>query len=545
MEIMDDKLYSFVIVDDEPEIREGIRDNIPWEKLGFRFAGACANGKDALELVDRTPPDVLMTDINMPFMDGLALCERLADAAPATKVLIISGYDDFEYARQALKLQVYDYIVKPVTPAEFKTVLIRLKETIDKDRAVVEDMELIKRRLAESLPELRERFLNNLITGKIRPEIIAERVSYFDLGLPCKRSVYLCLSLDFSYPRSGENFDIDIINGRNVLDRTLKETVNNIFFLDAEDRLTVILWGTDQDLLYREGLKTAENLRHSFIKNGMGATVIGVGEPVDSLGGLPQSHSDALRALKVALLRGKNGVTAYRELVGIIGAGRENRPSWGKSIASALKISDLEEARALISAMIESFKGPQFNIEVYHETLRLVVASILQCIEDLEIPGTEIIPSDADPFAELKSLLSLDDVGFYFTALSERIVAYTGMRQENFSRTKVREALEFLESRYSDPELSLQSICKELYISTSYFCAILKKYHNKTFVEQLTEVRMRRAMELLRTSALKTYEIAERAGYRDPHYFSLSFRKYSGTTPTEYRMKFRENDGNE
>ncbi|MFH2116401.1 MAG: response regulator, partial [Spirochaetota bacterium] len=181
---MQNSLYSFVLVDDEPEIREGIRDTIPWEELGFRFAGACANGSEALELAERTPPDVLMTDINMPFMDGLALSERLGSVAPATKIIIISGFDDFEYARRALKLQVYDYIVKPITPGEFKDALRKIRQTLDDERAARHDLERIRKQLDDSLPLMRERFLNALVQGRVKSDAVAERLEYFDLPIP-------------------------------------------------------------------------------------------------------------------------------------------------------------------------------------------------------------------------------------------------------------------------------------------------------------------------------------------------------------------------
>ena len=193
---MQNSLYSFVLVDDEPEIREGIRDSIPWEELGFRFAGACSNGNEALELAERSPPDVLMTDINMPFMDGLALGERLGSVAPATKVIIISGFDDFEFARRALKLQVYDYIVKPITPLEFKDTLRKIKLTLDQERAARRDLEHIHRQLDDSLPLMKERFLNTLVQGSIKPDLINERMDYFNLPIPTKTGTWQCLALD-------------------------------------------------------------------------------------------------------------------------------------------------------------------------------------------------------------------------------------------------------------------------------------------------------------------------------------------------------------
>ncbi|HAE21894.1 MAG TPA: hypothetical protein DCG47_06165 [Spirochaetaceae bacterium] len=534
---MQNSLYSFVLVDDESEIRDGIRDTIAWEELGFRFAGAYANGSEALEAAERNPPDVLMTDINMPFMNGLALSERLASVAPATKVIIISGYDDFEYAQKALKLQVFDYVVKPITPGEFKAALARLKALLDEERLARQDEERIRSQLAESLPHIKERFLNKLIAGKIKGAALAERVGYFNLPLPLSGAAYQCLAVDFAQRRSGEEFDIEILSERNVLEAQPGQGHNRIFFQDAEDRLVVLSWGTQAASLYREGLRAAEAMRRDLLSAGLGDTVIGVGEAVIELESLSQSYADALRALQIALLKGRTGVNAYRELGSRVGSDRHSRPLWGKAIASALKLSNIDDCRRHLNDMTEFFKSSDFELPEYHDSLRLVLAAIVQSLDDLDIPVREVFASGGEPFAELQQLKSLEEVGSWLNGLFDRVLAYAGARQENFAAAKVREALDYLESHYADPELSMQSLCKELYISTSYLSANLKRYNDRSFVEQLTDIRIGKAKELLRSTALKTYEIAERVGYRDPHYFSLSFRKLAAMTPTEYRNR--------
>ncbi len=534
---MQNNLYSFVLVDDEPEIREGIRDTIPWEELGFRFAGACANGNEALELAERCPPEVLMTDINMPFMDGLALSERLGSVAPATKVIIISGFDDFEYARRALKLQVYDYIVKPITPGEFKEALRKVKQTLDDERAARHDLERIRRQLDDSLPLMMERFLNALVQGRMKPESLAERFEYFDLPIPIANGAWQCLALDFIRRKSGEDFDIEIMSERNFLEKDLQDRLHCVIFQDGNDRLIVLGWGSQASSLYREVLKAAEAMRRNLLKAGLEDMVIGVGEAVAEIGNLHQSYTDAIGALQLALLRGKTGVSAFRELGTAIGRERFSRPALGKAIASALRVCNMDECKSHINAMAESFRSRPFDMDEYHSTLRLVLASILQSIEDLEIPAREIFAPDMDPFAQLQQLKSLVEVESWFVELAGRVIDFAGNRQENFADAKVREALEYLETHYADPDLSMQSLCKELYISTSYLSANLKRHHDRTFVEQLTDLRIRKAKQLLRTTALKTYEIAEKVGYRDAHYFSLSFRKLANCTPTDYRNR--------
>ncbi|MDR0553457.1 MAG: response regulator [Treponema sp.] len=531
---MDGSLYSFVVVDDEPEIREGIRDTIPWEALGFSFAGACANGFEALELAERVRIDAVLADINMPFMDGLTFAGRLAEIAPAAKVLIITGYDEFEYARQALRLQVYDYIVKPVTPGELRVILEKLRLALDAERAEQLNLEQIKKRLAESMPLLRERFLANLLEGKLDESHIRERIAYFELPLPTDGAAYQCLALDFARRREGENFDLDLLTWRNILERALHiGTLPALLFQDRDDRLALIAWGNDPARLYREGLKAAEQLCQNVETLGLSGVIVGVGETVERLLDLNKSYRLAVDALTAAALQEKSGVAAYRELWGL--SGKPSKEPWEKRIVSALKAGDREGALKGIGDMALRFKETPFTVEEYRIQFSLLLAALMRSCEELEIPLGTIFPRNVNPFAEIDRLKSLDAARLWFSGLVEGIAGFITARQENFAQVKAREALEYLESRYADPSLSLQSLCKKLDISISYLSANLKRYHDKTFVEEVTRIRITKAMELLRTTDLLTYEIAEKVGYRDPHYFSLSFRKFTGLTTTEYR----------
>ena len=571
---MDSALYSFVVIDDEPEIREGIRDAIPWEQLGFSFAGACANGFEALELAERTRINAALIDINMPFMDGLTFAERLAEISPSTKALIITGYDDIAHVRRALRLQVYDYMVKPVTPGELRAALEKLRAALDAERAEQLNLEAIKKRLAESIPLLRERFLANLVSGKLSIEgklseqRIWERIAYFELPLPAEAAAYQCLALDFVQRREGEDFDLDVLAQRDILERAWGAGSADtpgmppaVLFQDQDERPALIVWetggasgGDGPERLYRAALKAAERLYRSL--EPLGDTVIGVGEPVESLLRLNESYRSAIDALSAAALRGKRGVAAYREVLGPGGSGGKAAGSlaaWEKRILWALKTGDREGALGLVDRMAHSLKDIPLSAEEYRVKFSLLLAALMRCCEELEIPLEAVFPAnapfragcflDSNPFEEIARLKSLDAARLWFSALVEGIAGFTSARQENFAKVKVREALDYLESHYADPNLSLQSLCKKLAISASYFSANLKRYHPKTFVEELTEIRLTKAMELLRTTDLLTYQIAERIGYRDSHYFSLCFRKFTGLTTTEYRNRTAEAGG--
>jgi two-component system response regulator YesN len=476
-----------------------------------------------------------MTDINMPFMDGLTLSERIRTIAPAAKVLILTGYDDFEYAQKALRLQVHDFILKPLTPTEFKAALEKLRKTLDEEHGARRDIERLKRQLAESLPLLKERFLNRLLSGLTADA--AERFAYFGLPIPVAGVAYHVTLLDFDERPEGEKFDLDIIAERNLLQEAFDADHPATVFQDGEDRVVVLSWGPDGDLLYRECLKTAEALRARLRRAGFAAMSLGLGETAADLAKLGASYREALRALAYAQIRGGGAVTAYRELTGNRSAARESENGWGKAIAAAVRTASLDQALGLVGDMAEAFRSSRSgeSVDAYRRTLRNTLAALIQTLEDLEVPEEDIFPFEADPFAAVRELKTPDQAGLWFSDTVRRIVAYLGNRQENFAEAKAREAAEYIEARYADPDLSLPSLCKDLYISTSYFSAIFKKRTEKTFVEYLTDLRMEKARELLRTANLKTYEVAERVGYRDAHYFSLSFRRIVGETPTAYR----------
>jgi len=542
---MNEYLYSFVIVDDEPEIREGIRDTIPWEQLGFSFKGAFANGKEALEYVEQNQPDVLITDINMPFMDGLVLSELVLQRSPKTKVLIISGYDDFEYARKALQLQVQDYIVKPITPSEFKETLRKVKEALDKERIEEQDLERLKKQLAENLPLIKERFLNQLVTGLISVEEIQERSRYLGISLQPDIGVFHCMVLDFIQHHGGENFDIDVLRVKNVINHYLennrdqKKVIHGWeIFNDEKNRLVLLIWGVDKQILYQEDLKFAEKIYTQLLTLQLPPLGIGIGEVVTNLEFLPKAFLDTVQALQIGLLQGKTGIITYKEFGRSEKSYEVIRPEWPQQIGSAIKTANITKVYDTIDEMISDLQNKNITLAQYTALVEQLAAVMVITIDELEISREDLFVNGSSPFLELSRLKTLDELRSWCGAIAESCIAIIRSRQTNFAEYKVKEALEYIHNNYKNTELSIQSICRDLYISTSYFSAIIKNYTGKTFLELLTETRINRAKELLRTTTMKTFEIAEKVGYQDAHYFSIIFKKVTGQSPSEYRSTY-------
>ena len=179
----DKNIYTVIVADDEDELREAVCTMIPWEALGFHLVGSASNGLDALELVERLEPDLLLTDIRMPFISGIELARQVREIRPAMHIAFLSGYDDFEYAKQAIKLNVTEYILKPVNVEELTAILKRIKSNLDEEIEQKRNVSLLRENYIKSLPILREQFINELISYPVPEETVADRLQEYDIPL--------------------------------------------------------------------------------------------------------------------------------------------------------------------------------------------------------------------------------------------------------------------------------------------------------------------------------------------------------------------------
>jgi two-component system response regulator YesN len=533
-------VYKIVLVDDEAIVRETIKEQIRWQEHGFECIGDCGNGIEALELMEKVKPDVVLSDIYMPFMDGLELTRRVVAEYPGVKVIILTGYDDFEYARQAVKLKASDFILKPITAAELRKVLDQLKTELDEETAVLEHSERLKQLLNESLPLLKERFLERLVTSPLGVKEIEERLAYFRLSLPGPEYIELAVDIENFEPHERFQSDSDRELLRfavyNVVSEIVSRETGAVAFRNREELVIAILSGAQPELLQERAQEVAEDIVESLRKYLKASVSVGIGVTVRGWPELRSSHATAISALDYRFLLGSNRVINIRDMEGNRKLAALPSKDWERQFIAAIKTGSTREVHAVIEQVIRECKTALFPMGKCYLVIQRLIIGLLHAIQELEGSEAEIFGEQANPVMDIYQCKTLDEIESWLKEACRKVSAGISEMRDDFCKLQVQRAAQYIKEMYADEKLTLKSICHYVNMSTSYFSSVFKAHTGKTFIEYLTCVRMEKAKELLKYSTLKTYEIASNVGYGDPHYFSALFKKHTGDTPTEYRQ---------
>lgn len=534
-------MYKVLLVDDEVVVREGIKERIDWNELGLICIGDCENGMEAMEAVDQLMPDIVITDINMPFVNGLELTRYISEQHPLTKVIILTGYDDFSYAQQAIKLKVNDFILKPITAAELLKVLEKVTAEMNEDKRKREDFDRLKIQLNESLPLLKERFLERLATSSIHDREREERLTYFQISF--NTPYYLAIAIDIDYfPKDHQNADKDLLRFAmfNVVQEILEQEVGSIAFRTRDEKVIVILSGEAEEPLFDIAQQLSEKMRqliHSYLKF---TVTVGIGHSCNSLNHFPQSYQSALAASEYRLLLGTNTVISITDMEGHRAATNgvyQGQVDWEQRLISCIRTGTENELRETLHAIFQQYKNSFPTIQQCYIHIQKLIIFLIRDLNQLGLKELDIF-GDINPITHIYQFQTLENMQSWLYDRCKHAINTIVEQRNDFNSSQVRAAELYLKEHYSDEGLTLSKICKHVHMSTSYFSSEFKAKTGRTFIEYLTIERIEKAKELLKFTTQKTYEIASQVGYQDPHYFSMLFKKITGESPTEYRQRY-------
>ncbi|HEY5583322.1 MAG TPA: response regulator [Ruminiclostridium sp.] len=537
-------MYKLMIVDDEFNIRDGLANTTPWDNIDVKVVGTAIDGIDALAKLEDFSPDIIITDVNMDNMDGLDFIDNITRKYPFIKIIILSGYDDFQYVQRALALKVYSYLMKPISQKELIRVVKNLISEIEADRGLREKVNSMETEIENSKTILVERFLFDLMYGNI--ESITELNARLEfLGISFNKPCYTCLLITVS-----EQYKIIRDYGMKKLQSftfSIREifinimSKNKIWSLLGEYSNLTLLIGCDIENKDQFNEQLANDLEKAleYITILLGIKVtITVGGTYRSLLDISKSYSEAALAKEHNTISDKsniiyiNDVRAFSDSHSIYSAKNE------KLLLKSFIDSDEDKIGEIIRDLFDEIETKKYTKEKIRIEIMGLLGMVSKKAMDMGMDIYELYDHILlDPYTALEIYKSRDEMENWFKNIVIKTIREIKDRQIFDIKNVIMKADEYLQENYANPDTSLITISEYLHLSSSYFSRIYKKETGENYVKALTRIRMNKARKLLKDTNEKIFNISEDTGYTDCKYFCTLFKKYFGYTPVEFREK--------
>jgi two-component system response regulator YesN len=526
-------LYKVFLVEDEIVTREGIRDNVDWKAAGFEFCGEAPDGEIALPLIEATQPDLLITDIKMPFMDGLQLCKIIREHMPWVKIIILSGHDEFNYAQTAIKLGVAEYLLKPVSVKDLHQVLQRTVVKLDQERAERARLKQLREQLDDNLHLLREKFLLRLVLGGVSSAEAIEQSE--QLGIDLIANYYLALLIKTELPESPQQVAYQEYQQVGSIIFGLVGANPDILLAQKDlEELVILMKGDNPEQLNQEAAFLAALIKQE-VEGKMSCTLrTSLGGPQQRLGEIHHSYAEAL------VKAGSNETAPIQDTVDQLESIEHTRLDQA-ALEHYLKSGSALDFDPFFEAYLQPIGAAAQRSRLLKQYIFLdILFTAAQFVSDLGGNANQVLPEIGQVEMLVQEIKTLDQIKAEIREIITAVLSYRD-RQVDHQQTQVfYQARDYIDQHYSDPELSLQQVAAQVNLSASHFSVVFSQAMGETYRDYLTSVRIERAKELLRTTDLMCAEIAYRCGYNDPHYFSHIFKKNTGVTPQKFRVQPRD-----
>lgn len=534
------KLYTVLLVDDEEEVIQVIMKKIDWEEIGFSVIGYAGNGVRALEMIEESQPDVVMTDIKMPYMNGIELSEHIRREYPATKILIFTGFDEFEYAKEAIRMGVEEYLLKPVSSAELTNVFAQIKLKLDQEISEKRNVAVLQEYYMESLPFLQANFYTTLIEGKIREEEIPKYLSDYQISLD--GPYFCCLVIHTSASRVPEDMNFLLLS--TAVQKQVQERIGKKWqaksFSYMEDTVLIIQLKNENELAE----VTDECDRFcKYAQRIIGAVVtVGIGQLCGSLMEFSKSYSGAREAVSYRALYGATRAINIQEIAPQEAEQIDYTDDTELSnLFKKVRFGSEEDVKEAVHKCMESMFPAVKSLLWHHVAVMELVSAMYKFASSNDITIEEF---QGDMGALYNRLIKrepemlekwLVDTSL---ALRESLISTRSHSSNSF----VSKAKEYVHNNYADEEVSLNMVAEVFGVSNSYFSTVFKKETGESFIGYLTDYRMEQAARLLIETNEKSYIIGKKVGYTDPNYFSYVFKRQFGVSPSKYRTEHSESE---
>lgn len=546
-------MLKIFLAEDEVVVRETIKRMIPWEELGFELVGEAADGEMALPLLIRQQPDLLITDIKMPFMDGLTLARLAKKEIPGLKVVILSGYDDFNYAKQAIGIGVEDYLLKPITKNALIERLSEIRSRYEHEKTQKEYYEKFQREMQAYEKNSSRDFFEALVGGSMDMMEVYKRAEKLGLDIVAEAYNVLIFTMNCDEDFSGQRDEYSSWEAESLelLENFFAGHSSAMLFRSNIFSYGVLLKGQRETIEENTRACVDEIRKILSRQDGRREWFLAVGQSVERLSQIQKSYHTASRAFSQRYLYDEN-ILYYDEMETMEHPGgqaeTEDNAYLQKVDVNALNPAILqkflsnglqEETENFVKDYFYAIGQEPMESLVFRNYVILNVRfSVISFIKGLGCDTNEMESADTEEVLA-ESGKNMESAIAYAKKMISQAIGIRDQNSGNKNRSILKTAVDFIDSHYMDEEISLNTVANVANVSSNHFSALFSQNMGQTFIEYLTSLRMNKAKELLRCTGMRSSEIAGEIGYKDAHYFSYLFKKTQGMTPSDYR-KARE-----
>lgn len=531
-------MFKIFLVEDEFVVREGIKNNIDWGAHGYEFCGEASDGELAFPMIQKLKPDIVITDIRMPFMDGLDLSRLIKKELPLTEIIVLTGYEEFEYAKEGINIGIARYLSKPVSGEELLKEVDAIAAKIEEKQKEREINEKYKKEIEENVQKDRRELFHYLVTGSKSVSELLEIAKDMEMDISAIWYNIILIKIQ-SMNHTQEEYSNNLVeieeelkglNERPYLlafDRNL-EGKALLFKADSEEELHKLQNDYIEEM--KEKLENYKQIRYFG----------GIGCPVNRLGELPLSYEKAGHAfahrylVKESLILDSEEIESdsYLEIEEFNIENVDPKQIDRGKVKEFLKFGDRAEAVYFVEEFFNNVGNYVMKSNLFRQYITMdIYFGVVEFLEGLQLSREEIEPIDIASGV----LQNEESAVNYIVRIMQKAMELRDKKVSNRYEDVVNEVRDYIEKHYGEEELSLNLLASHVNFSPNHLSMIFSQQTGQTFSRYLTEYRMSKAKELLRCTGKKASAISLEVGYKDPHYFSYLFKKTQGMTPTQYR----------
>lgn len=529
-------MYRAIIVDDEAAVRQGLKNHFNWGQYGLQVAADFSDGEKAWEYLQSHPVDLVITDVRMPNMDGIALARHIREAFPRTQIIFISGYDDTEYLRKAFKMDVVDYILKSIDLDEFAQAIAHVTGRMEKEAQRQRRLSDLEEKLNESIPLLQQRGLMLLVSTDYEyAEISRERLRF--LNIPLYDDVQYCVvvlqirnlwrTFTGMNERQRQLFSLEMINrGQEVL----REYDSSVMFENRLGEYVIFLKAETEE--YENALLSVSQALNRIVEEEFQMECsIGISERFCGLAQAHSAYESAVNAIVSRYYLNETHSISVDKFRGV-----NLRAAWEraeKGISGALCSGEMDQVNTALEGVFETLKA----MGSLQEQQNLLINLLLLPAKAMANVPPEEMGLYADQRKLMERFLCCRDIReqkLFISGAYEDAIAMANRRSESQPNYIVEKTCQIIEQSYME-QISIASLAEKVFLTPTYLCVLFKQATGQTLNEYITQVRMQHARTLLADSHIRLYDVCYQVGYLSPSYFSKIFKKYTHMTPSEYR----------